>query len=362
MAERAHGGNVEELARGSGIGPGSIIDFSASINPLGYPPGVRLRTMESFDCILHYPDIDSYDLTRALADYHGIAPEHILVGNGSTEFIYWLPLLLRLRRGLIVTPAFSEYEKALRLAGAEVTCFGTRREDGFRLDIPALAGRLAEDIDILFLGNPANPSGVLADRTSLHHLISVAEKEGVTLVIDEAFIDFVEDESIVGRALESDTVIVLRSMTKFFGLPGLRVGYIVAHRSLIERIGKQKPPWTVNALAQRAATEALNDQAFIERSRTYVATERAFLHERLERIGGFSVTPGTANYLLVHINETVPLDAPGLRLRLLETGIAIRDCSNFRGLDGRFFRVAVKTRHDNLLLVDRLQETLAHPD
>ncbi len=349
---------MEELARDTGIGKGSIIDFSANINPLGYPYGIKGKIMESFDSVLNYPDIDSHELVRSLASYHGLAPENILIGNGSTEFIYWLPLLLRPKRALIVTPAFSEYEKGLRLAGTEISFFETRRDEDFRIDTTLLARRLGDRLDTLYLGNPANPSGVLTDRKAVLDIIAMTEKERIMAVIDEAFIDFTEDISVKNIAANSGNVVVMRSMTKFFGIPGLRLGYIIANKSIIEQIRRDKPPWTVNALTQSAAGEALRDVNFIEKSRAYVETERAFLQKRLSAIEGLTVTQGAANYLLVHMSDTLPFNAPTLRTQLLDSGIAIRDCSNYRGLDKYYFRVAVKKREENLILIDKLRHLL----
>ena len=337
MYKREHGGNVDEIARERGIEKGTIIDFSANINPLGYPEGVRRKVMDAFECILNYPDPDSHDLTRALARYHGIASEHILVGNGATEFIYWLPLLFRPKRALIVTPAFSEYEKGLRMAGADISFFHTRMEEGFRVDTGMLATHITEGIDMVCLGNPASPSGILTEKEHLYALIDVAEKAGRIVVIDEAFMDFVEEGSVKKRAIDSKGVVILRSMTKFFGIPGLRVGYCIAGAGIIARIRSGMPPWTVNVLAQQAAAAALEDLSYIRRSQSYIQTEREYLESQLSDIEGLSVMSGAANYLLVHMDDAFPLDAPGLRERMLASGIVIRDCSNYRGLDACFF-------------------------
>lgn len=356
MDKRDHGGNVHALARERGISKNSIIDFSANINPLGYPDGVRRKVMDSMECILTYPDPDSHDLTRALAEYHGIAFENILVGNGATEFIYWLPLLFRPQKALIVTPAFSEYEKGLLLAGADITFFQTRREEGFHVDTGILAAHIAAGIDMVCLGNPASPSGVLTEKERLYGLIGAAEQAGTLVVIDEAFMDFVEGESVKKRAVQSKSVVILRSMTKFFGIPGLRVGYCIADAGIIARIRNGMPPWTVNAPAQLAAAAALSDSSYIRKSREYMKRERPFLESRLSSIEGFCVMPGVTNYLLVYMDDGIPFDAPELRERMLASNIAIRDCSHYRGLDGRFFRVAVKRREENMILVDALRE------
>ncbi len=356
--KRDHGGNVSEISRRYGIDENKIIDFSANINPLGYPPGVKETVIKEFDSILNYPDIDSFDLVSGLSKYHDIDRDYILVGNGSTEFMYWIPIVFKPRSALIVTPAFSEYEKGLKISGTEVSYFQTDGENGFSVDIDRFCKRLKDGFDILYFCNPANPTGVLTPKDELCRIIAYAEETGTLAVIDEAFIDFVEEESVMKAIFRFSNLIVLRSMTKFFGIPGLRVGYVMASSSCIAKIRENKSPWTVNSLGQRVAADALSDRNYIRDTRQYIIAEREFLRNALNEIPGFKTYKSAANFILVFMNSRVALNSTELRDRLAQEGILIRDCSTFQGMGDRYFRVAVKKHEQSIILIKKLREVI----
>jgi threonine-phosphate decarboxylase len=352
---RDHGGNVGEIARRYGIDEDTILDFSASINPLGYSPALKEAIIKNFDSVLNYPDMDSFDLVSGLSRYHDIGEDHIMVGNGSTEFMYSIPQAFKPEKALIVTPAFSEYEKGLGVVGADVNYFQTDENRMFSVDISSLCSRLEEGFDILYFCNPANPTGVLTSRTELLTLIAHAQKAGVLSVVDEAFIDFVEEESVKREILEFSNLILLRSMTKFFGVPGLRIGYVMAAPSHIAEIKEKRIPWSVNALVQTAAVKALADRHYIMETRDFVSHERDVLRHALNGIPGLEAFEGAANFLFVSIDPRVGLTSTELRNRLEPEGILIRDCSNFEGLNDRYFRVAVKRHDQNMVLIEKMK-------
>ena len=356
--KRDHGGNVGEISRRYGIEEDKIIDFSASINPFGYPPGLKETIIEEFDSILNYPDIDSVELVSRLSQYHDIGGDHIIVGNGSTEFMYSIPLTFKPQKALIVTPAFSEYEKGLRLASTKVSYFQTDEKEDFCLNIARLCKRLSEGFDIVYFCNPANPTGVLTPKDELCRVIACADKTGVLAVIDEAFIDFVEEESVKKEILRFSNMIVLRSMTKFFGIPGLRVGYVIASAPCIAKIREIKPPWTVNWPGQKAAAKALVNGDYISETRQYISTERKFLRNALNEITGLSAFKSAANFLLVFMDSRIGLSSTELRDRLAREGILIRDCITFDGMGDRYFRVAVKKHKQNTILIEKLKEVI----
>ncbi|MBE9572495.1 MAG: threonine-phosphate decarboxylase [Proteobacteria bacterium] len=356
--KRDHGGNVTEISRRYGIDEDRIIDFSANINPLGYPPGVKETVIREFDSILNYPDIDSFDLVSGLSKYHGIDQDYIIAGNGSTEFMYWIPIVFKPERALIVTPAFSEYEKGLKISGTEVSYFQTDGENGFSVDIDLLCKRLKDGFDILYFCNPANPTGVLTPKDELCRIIACAEEMGAISVIDEAFMDFVEEESVKKEIFRFSNLVILRSMTKFFGIPGLRVGYVMASSPCIAKIRENKSPWTVNSLGQRVAADVLSDGDYIRDTKQYVITEREFLRNALNEIPGLKTYGSAANFILVFMDSRVALNSTKLRDRLAGEGILIRDCSTFQEMGVRFFRVAVKRHEQNVVLIERLKEVL----
>lgn len=350
-----HGGNISEISRRYRIDENRIIDFSANINPLGYPPGVREAVIREFDSVLNYPDIDSFDLVAGLSEYHGVGQDNILVGNGSTEFIYWIPMVLKPERALIVTPAFSEYEKGLRVAGAEVSYFQTDEKSGFSADIEHLCYRLKEGFDIVYFCNPANPTGVLTPKDELCRVVASVGEVGTLSLIDEVFIDFVEEESIKKEIFRFPNLVVLRSMTKFFGIPGLRIGYVMAGAQCIAKIRQDKPPWTVNSLGEKAAAKALLDRDYIKDTRQYITTEREFLKNALNEIPGLNTCKSAANFILVYMDGRIGLNSTELRDRLAQEGILIRDCSTFHGLGDRYFRVAVKRHEQSIVLIEKLK-------
>ncbi|MDY6853687.1 MAG: threonine-phosphate decarboxylase CobD [Thermodesulfobacteriota bacterium] len=353
-----HGGNIFELSRRYGIDAASIIDFSANINPLGYSSRVRKALIREIDSILNYPDVTSFELVSGLSQYHGIVQDSILVGNGSTEFIYLIPVVFKPKKALIVVPSFSEYENGLKMINCEVLYFQTTPETDFSIDIPALCSTLEEGFDILYLCNPANPTGCLTATDDIRNIITCARKAGAIAVIDEVFIDFIEEVSVKRDVLRFDNLIVIRSVTKFFGIPGLRIGYIIASQPYIEKIRQNRPPWSVNALGEKAALEALSDKGYIKDTREYVRAEREFLRNELDKIPGFKTYNSAANFLLVFMESQIGMNAKELAERLAQHGILIRDCSNFQSLGHHYFRIAVKRHEENIVLIDRLKKAI----
>jgi threonine-phosphate decarboxylase len=351
-SEFDHGGTVFAVARELGVAPEAIIDFSASINPLGPAPGVREALAAAFDRLGHYPDDSAAELTAALAAWHGLDPAQVGVANGSTELIYLLPRLVAGSRALIVAPPFSEYARALSRAGWQVDYFFLSPADGFALSLPDLAERLATGYDLLILANPGNPTGALVPLAQVTSLLEACRQAGTFLVLDEAFMDFCEEASAKRLVAGSGGALVLRSMTKFFAIPGLRLGYALAAAGIIARLRELREPWSVNSLAQVAGIASLADPAYAARTRAFVAAERDWLAARLAELPGLAVFPSAANYLLVELTDGTSADALAARLR--QERLLVRACGNFPGLDSRFFRVAVRARAENERLLGLL--------
>jgi threonine-phosphate decarboxylase len=351
-----HGGTVFATARSLGIDVGELVDFSASINPLGPPPGVRESVAAVFDRLVHYPDSDCTRLAGLLAERHGVPTDCLCLGNGSTELIYLIPRLAAGSRALLIAPTFSEYGRALHLAGWQCDRHFFSASSRFALDLDALGTDLARGYDLLFLCNPGNPTGRLYSREEVAGVIDLCREQGTLLVLDEAFMDFCEEASAKDLVVDGGCGVVLRSMTKFYGFPGLRLGYALAEPSLAARLAALRPPWSVNTLAQEAGLAALADPEYAKRTRAYVARERERLAAGLAALRGVEVYPGAANYLLAEL--TYCMTGAELQRALLSRRLLIRDCAGFAGLDGRFFRVAVRTRQENELLLAALGEVL----
>lgn len=353
-----HGGNIKRIAHC--IPPGTqgknngIIDFSASINPLGYPKDVQKVVLENFDDIVHYPDIDCIDLRKCIAQKTGHSDDEIIVGNGSTELFYLIPRTLRPAKGIVFQPTFSEFAEALKCSHAEVIHNVLREENnfGFHYHEDYFHDKKGE---VAFLCNPNNPTGQLVERGVI--LDMVRQHLQVMFVVDEAFIDFVDEPekySVINEVDKVRNLIVVRSLTKFYGFPGLRIGYLVANRELVRKMMEYKEPWSVNTLAQCAAIVALEDREFISRSREFMSQERLFLYNEISHIHGLLPYKPTVNYILVKIG-LMGITSSLLCERLLEYGIAIRDCSNFIGIGSKYFRVAVRTREENIKLIHALK-------
>jgi threonine-phosphate decarboxylase len=390
--QRVHGGNRIEMAERYGLRKETVIDFSASVNPLG-PSSSVLRALEDgLGEIAYYPDLEAKGLKKDLAKYLHIGEENILLGNGSVEIIFLLAQHFRPTAAFTFSPTFCEYELAVQGIGGETTYFELKKEQGFYPDIgkvlewlseensqrsfgrradtevgpyrvngdPCRGGRLCPPAFLFFLCNPNNPTGVLLSKRDLLSLIEEAAEQKMLVVIDEAFMDFAEEKgnvTLVTEAAERDNLIVLGSLSKFFALAGLRLGYAVAKSKLVQELKVRQAPWNVNILAQLGGERALHDDDFISQTLQYVKENREFLFTSLKKVDGLHPYPSAANYLLVEIKH------PGwnsLRLQdeLARQGMLIRDCSTFRGLNNRFFRIAVRSTGENEQLILALKEIM----
>jgi len=371
----AHGGNIYRISEESGIPKERLMDFSASINPLGVSRMVQTEIKKEMKNLHNYPDTDTKELRDKIAEYHGIDPERILCGNGSTELIYLIPRALKPEKVLIPAPTFSEYERACRTTSykLQVKSYKLRRENNFEINtdefISAMEGRgsskrrtpngsteLAEvselKCNMAFLCNPNNPTGRLLTKDSVLKIADAAKRLKCYLVVDEAFIDFCPQESVIKHVEDNLYLIVLRSMTKFYALAGLRMGYGVFHQDVAKRIRAFKEPWTVNTLAQRAVIAALSDNAYVDESMKLNKNEKGFLEDGFKELG-IKFFPSEANFYLLKIN-----DAGRIYEALKKKGIIVRDCSNFRGLDNSYIRIAVKARRENETLINALRHAM----
>lgn len=353
-----HGGNIWGASVASSVPVEEILDFSASINPFGAPEGVRAaieRVLEK-GLASPYPDPESSALRSCLARFHGVLPSEVLPGNGSTEFIYLMPAVYRPKNALIVEPAFSEYRRALEGSGCRVFSLILREKDGFAFDPGRFADTMKRGFDLVVLANPANPTGALLEKAEVIEAARICGKQGAALVVDEAFADFAEAGSIKRECVAMRNVVVLRSMTKFFSMAGLRLGFIVARASTVKRFSSLIPPWSVNTLASAAGVAALEDSGYIAKTLRWAGRERAALFKGLSSIGALKPYPGAANFLMAKI--TSPVAAKELKARLLCDRMLIRDLSAFRGLGDRHFRVAVRKGRENRLLTEALRRAL----
>ncbi len=350
-----HGGNLRELAKRSGRKPEEILDFSANLNPLGPPEWLRPVVSRALDHVQAYPDPDAAPLVEAVAATLGLSPQCIVVGNGATELINALPRALTPKRIVINPPAYLDYEQAADRADIPIHAVNRDPGDEFQPDWDRLDDELAPG-DIVFIGNPNNPTGNLCELARLRDV--VAAHTDVTFVLDESFLAFVHYPPDLSQDLPANVVLV-RSMTKFYAIPGLRLGYLVASAAIADAVRKQIPEWSVNSIAEAVGIRAIVDDDYATRTRDAVKQLREELCSNLKAIPQLAPCPAVANYVFCRM--TCKLPASKLAERMLQKhGIAIRVCSNYRGLDDHCFRVAVRTRDENRRLIDALRIELGH--
>lgn len=348
MVNFLHGGNIYEAEEKF---KEKIIDFSANINPLGLPSVIKKTFSKNFDKIQYYPDPWGKNIIKKIAKYWQINEKNILLGNGSSELIYLIFSTFRPKTTLIPAPSFSEYERAAKSVNSKIQFLKLKEKQGFNFNLEQ--GKKA---DIFFICNPNNPTGNLILR-------NLRESEKLTnklLVADEAFMDFLPNQkeyTLIWRAVKKRKIAVLRSFTKFFALPGLRIGYIVAHKEVIDKLRRYQSPWSINFMSQIAAEMILDNKEYISKTYEIIAKERSFLWEELGKIKDLKLYPTAVNFLLIKI-EKLGVTSEFLKQNFIKKGILIRDCSNFRNLNDKYIRVAVRTRKENLRFLAVLKELL----
>lgn len=351
-----HGGDILKKAREYAIPPENILDFSSNTNPLGPPPGLMDFIKDHLSLLRFYPDQELDELRSAIGDYLGVEKERIIVTNGASELIYLLSNHLLNSPALIPSPTFSEYEYSMRSAGKMVIPFQLREEEGFEISPDKLIEEFPSS-GSLFICNPNNPTGWMLGYDEILRIIEEAGKKGVMVVLDEAFIEFDPEAisaSLAGERFEN--LFVIRSMTKIFSIPGLRLGYGVGPRAIIERLHLLKPSWNINIIAQLVAMKIIKDRDFILKTRDFIPREREFLYNELKKIEGLLPYPSFSNFLLVRLPPS--LSSGLITKRLGRRGIVVRDCSSFESLGEGFIRIGVRRREDNLRILDSLRGEL----
>lgn len=355
MNKPIHGGGVDRAMRELGLSREKICDFSASINPLGVPAEVLLALQGALTRVSDYPELDAVSLRQELARYHRLPEANLLPGSGSTELIYLLPRVFRPRRALLIQPCFSEYAPALQQVGCQIDRLLLRPEDNFAFSVEQVLAALQPDTDLVLLANPGNPSG---STIAPQPLLELAERLGACrLLVDEAFIDFCPARSVLEQIPAHVNLLVLRSLTKFYAIPGLRIGYLAGPAADVARLTAEKEPWTLSNLAIAAAKACLAANEFRSRALTAIPRLRAEFQRQLERLG-LQVFPAEANYLLCRLPEYFP-SAPDIATRLRRQGLLVRSCTDFAPLDERYLRLAVLGEEQNRRLLLALRELAA---
>ncbi|MEH1792794.1 threonine-phosphate decarboxylase CobD [Nostoc sp.] len=349
MRQPAHGGNLAWAAALAGCPPDAILDFSASISPLGPPNSVIAAIVSQLGNLKHYPDPNYSELRLALSHFHQLPSEWILPGNGSAELLTLVGReLAQLAATILITPAFGDYYRTLAAYNANVLECPLSLVTG-HWSLTKEKGERRNDKGLL-LNNPHNPTGKIFSRDSILPYL----EQFALVVVDEAFMDFVppdEEQSLIPVVQEYANLVILRSLTKFYSLPGLRLGYAIAHPDCLAKWQLWRDPWPVNTLAAAAAIAALQDTEFQQQTWAWLPPARNQLFQGLAKILGFQPQVSAANFLLVESQKSTSQ----LQQQLLKHHqILIRDCLSFKELGDRFFRVAVREESDNQRLLTAL--------
>lgn len=327
-----------------------VIDFSVNTNPLGTPESVKCAVQESVAKIEHYPDVRCEALREAISRFEQVNMEEILCGNGAAELFFAAVQAVWPQKALVIAPSFSEYEEALRSVGAEVEYYYLCEEDNFQIR-EDYVDKLSEEIDMIFLCNPNNPTGVLLERKFILEVLKRCKEKNSLFVLDECFVDFVEEpenHTIKDMLKEYPNLFLLKAFTKRYAMAGVRLGYgLSSNQRLLEKIQHCGQPWAVSTVAQKAGIAALKEEEYVKRSMAYVHAQRKKLIKNLTLLG-YKTFDSKANYIFFQGEE-------GLYEKCLEKGILIRDCSNYYGLKKGYYRVAVKLQEENEKLLEVLK-------
>jgi len=357
----AHGGQLRQIAARYGIPAKQLLDFSANINPAGPPSSVLAairRALDEPSTLAMYPDLESIELKVAIAKYTGVEPENVAVANGFVPLLEAALRSLRIKQCLLPVPCFSEYRNVLENAGIFITPYHLSSNENFRYAPDTILATLQKyACDAILLANPQNPSGTIYDRDDMQRLIEIAAQHSIAVLLDEAFIDYCPATSLTQRSIQHGNVIVFRSVTKFFAVPGLRVAYATGRPSNIHAMNRLIAPWPITSLASDAVCAALGDQAFAEESRLANDRRRWWLEQELLRLN-IATYPSSANFLLLQFSAEIDVHRLWEEM-IVEEHVVLRSCANFEGLAPGHLRIAIRSKLENETLIRSLKRVLS---
>lgn len=353
-----HGGDIysarERLSRLED--PPAILDFSANINPLGLPEGVREAIRASVDTFDIYPDPLCRALVSRLSDYEGVPSEWILCGNGAADVVFRTVAAVKPKKAMVLAPTFAEYEEALHTVSCQVVHYELKADNGFQTG-EGILEVLEEGLDMLFLCNPNNPTGQLITKELMLKILQRCESLGILLFLDECFNDFLEEpKNYTAKEYlrEYQNLILLKAFTKIYAMAGLRLGYCVtANTELLKKIRVAGQPWSVSSPAQIAGIRAIEEEDYLSRTKELIREERKYMIPQLEE-AGITVIASTANYVFVKAPDTTGIP---LHERLFEKGFLIRNCDNYNGLGPGYYRICIRKHEENRKLIQALHDT-----
>ncbi len=359
MTERKsfHGSDIEQIAAHYGLDQSAIVSFASNVNPLGVPPRLRETLTRHIDVIMSYPDREYASLRESIAAYVHSDVEDVLVGNGSTELISLFIQLRKPKKALIVGPTYSEYEREVSLGGGRSHYIRLRESDNFQLRMDAMEDELRDDVDLLILCNPNNPTSSLVGRYDMRAILDVCKQKDIFVMVDETYVEFslhTDEITAVPLTKYYNNVVILRGVSKFFAAPGLRLGYAVCgNHDLLKEIWQRKKPWTINSLAAMAGEILFSDDEYVRRTKKLISDEQRRICDRLIDLDRYKIYPPNANFLLLRILDE-RMTSSDLFEKAIHKGLMIRDCSTFPFLNQKYVRFCFLLPEQN----DRLLEVL----
>ena len=351
-----HGGNIYKFEREGK----EVLDFSSNINPLGVPQKFIDVAKENFDKLTNYPDPYYIELREKISEHNSVTKENIIVGNGATEILFLYMRAVKPKKVLVLAPCFVEYERALKSVGAQIEYFELKEKNNFYPDIQTLKKKLeGQHYDLFLFCNPNNPTGQLIKFDDVKDLAVICKKQDMKIFIDEAFIEFVENwKEKTAALLKNKDVFIMRAFTKFFAIPGLRLGYGISFdEELMNKLQAEKEPWSVNTFANLAGLVMLDDKDYIEKSEKWILEEKEFMYKELSEFQYIEAYRTECNFILLKIQN---ISSASLRDKMIEKNILIRDASNFKFLDYHFVRLAIKDRESNIKVLEALADIMEY--
>lgn len=356
---KGHGGNIYELSQTLGCKPSDIIDMSSNVNPLGPPEGVFDCLRDNLDKVMMLPEVDAAHMIDAFAAHYNLDAPHVIAGNGTTQFIYAIPLILKAKHALILAPVYADYADACRIHGVSIDYLVAEAEQLFQFD-PHRLEQAVQAADTVFICNPCNPTGVLLPGDYLYDLCRSFPR--TRFVIDESYLPFVtnaKEHSLLTCRLEN--VLVLNSMSKIFRIPGLRIGFLIAEPAIIDAFKTYHQPWSVNSLAQLTVTYVMRHPALVDRfistTLEFLETQRKMFYDTFESVPALTLFPSQTSFVLGKLERE--FTAEKICQTLARGRVLIRNCSNFYGLNEQFIRISLKDDATNRVAAEMLLDALS---
>jgi threonine-phosphate decarboxylase len=340
---------------GGYYGGKDVIDYSVNINPLGLSKEIRETIISSIDNICRYPDIRGNVAKEAVAKYIDVDNDNIIMGNGASELIYLFARAMKPKKVLIIEPTFNEYRRAFSLVGSEIDDYVLDSEYCFSFDFDIFSRKVKSfQPDVVVLCNPNNPTGKYMEAKVISKIVDIVKREKGLLFIDESFVEFTGYEP-VGSCTDYEHLFSLRSMTKYYAVPGLRIGYGVSNNKVIEKMMEYKEPWTMNTFAINIVPKVIGDSGFSEQVNKWILEERNYMYQELCKLKDLEVYKSCSNFFLCKLNC---VSGNILNDELLENNMYVRVCDDFKSLDETFIRIAIRKHEDNMKLISVLNRIL----